>query len=98
MKSILTFLLIVAYSVSFAQNKKDSQGRKQGEWKKAYKDVQVYQYIGQFKNDKPYGEFTYFYKSGNVIGYALFYIWRSWWPATSLATTSTSTTTVYYCG
>lgn len=66
MKSILTFLLIVACSVSFAQNKKDSQGRKQGVWKKAYRDVQVYQYVGQFKNDKPYGEFTYYYKSGNV--------------------------------
>ncbi len=66
MKSILTFLLILACSVAFAQNKKDSQGRKQGVWKKPFKDVQVYKFIGQFKDDKPVGEFTYFYKSGNV--------------------------------
>ena len=66
MKSILTFLLIAACSLSFAQNKKDSQGRKQGVWKKPYQDVQVYQYVGQFKDDKPVGEFIYYYKSGNV--------------------------------
>ena len=66
MKSILTFLLILTCSIAFTQNKKDSQGRKQGVWKKPYKDVQIYKYIGQFKDDKPVGEFTYYYKSGNV--------------------------------
>ena len=66
MKTIFTLLLIAISAVSFSQNKKDSQGRKQGEWKKAHKGVQVYQYVGQFKDDKPYGEFTYYYKSGNV--------------------------------
>lgn len=66
MKLTLTFLLLIVSALSFAQNKKDSQGRKQGPWRKPYKDVQVYKYVGQFKNDKPVGEFTYYYKSGNV--------------------------------
>jgi len=66
MKTIFTLLLILIGSISFAQNKTDNHGRKQGAWKKAYKGIQVYKYVGQFKNDKPQGEFIYYYKSGNV--------------------------------
>ena len=62
------FLTFTFISISaFAQvNQKDAQGRKQGVWKKPYENSTAYVYIGQFKNDKPVGEFTYFYKSGNV--------------------------------
>jgi antitoxin component YwqK of YwqJK toxin-antitoxin module len=70
MKQVLTSLLLLLSFASFSQNqpinKKDSQGKKDGVWKKPYKDVKVYQYVGQFKHGEPYGTFTYYYKSGNV--------------------------------
>ncbi|MBD3636406.1 MAG: hypothetical protein HUJ25_03615 [Crocinitomicaceae bacterium] len=64
-------LLICIFSLSaFAQeqdyNKTDSQGRKQGKWRQAYEDAQMYRYVGQFKDDVPYGKFVYYYKSGAV--------------------------------
>lgn len=66
MKSILTVLILLVGLASFSQNKTDDQGRKQGVWKKGYKNSTVFRYVGQFKNDKPYGEFTYYYESGNI--------------------------------
>lgn len=47
-------------------NQVDEQGRKQGPWQKKYEGINVLQYKGQFKNDKPVGKFTYYYKSSNV--------------------------------
>jgi hypothetical protein len=42
--------------VSMAQlNQTDAKGRKQGEWAKTYPKSRVYQYKGQFKDDKPIG-------------------------------------------
>ena len=86
MKLIVTLILGLFVSVSFGQtiNKKDSQGQKQGVWKKPYKNNAAFQYVGQFKDDKPYGVFTYYYESGNIqskitfskagtIGYNLMY-------------------------
>lgn len=66
MKSILTLLLLTICSLTFSQNKVDAQGKKQGVWKKPYKSNASFQYVGQFKDDKPYGEFTYYYESGNI--------------------------------
>jgi len=70
MKKILIVLIILLNFTSFSQsqpiNKKDSQGKKHGVWKKPYKDVKIYQYVGQFRHGVPYGTFTYYYKSGNV--------------------------------
>lgn len=69
MKLILSVLIaIFVSSLSLAQvpNKLDAQGRKQGEWGKLYEGTRVYMYRGQFKNDKPVGKFTYFYKSSKV--------------------------------
>ena len=45
----------------------DEKGRKQGPFKKYYESAKdkVF-YIGQFKNDIPYGRFTYYYKNGKV--------------------------------
>ncbi|MDG1914852.1 MAG: hypothetical protein P8I55_09725 [Crocinitomix sp.] len=62
------FLTFTFISISaFAQvNQKDAQGRKQGVWKKPYENSTAYVYIGQFKNDKPYGVFTYYYESGKT--------------------------------
>ena len=47
-------------------NQKDSQGRKQGVWKQAYSNVKVFRYVGQFKNDIPYGKFVYYYETAVV--------------------------------
>jgi len=66
MKTILTLILLLSMSLTFSQNKVDAQGRKQGVWKKPYKGNAFFQYVGQFKDDKPYGEFTYYYESGRV--------------------------------
>lgn len=46
-------------------NHVDAQGRKQGFWRKMDKDnLRVYE--GQFKDDIPYGKFTYFYQNGKT--------------------------------
>jgi len=64
-------LVLFGFSFSYAQsNKTDGQGRKQGSWVK-YKDgVKFYQ--GQFKDDKPVGEFLRYYKSGRLLSRSVF--------------------------
>ncbi len=52
-------LFIVAQSI----NQTDANNNKQGKWEKTYSNG-VPRYVGQFKNDKPFGEFEYFYISG----------------------------------
>ncbi|GAB5417785.1 MAG: hypothetical protein Crog4KO_24660 [Crocinitomicaceae bacterium] len=67
MKSKLTLLVLLLASFAFGQlNQVDSRGRKQGEWAKTYPESAVYQYRGEFKDDKPIGKFTYFYESSKV--------------------------------
>lgn len=67
MKSKLTLLVLLLTSFAFGQvNQVDAQGRKQGKWEKTYEGSIVYQYRGQFKDDKPVGKFTYYYESGKV--------------------------------
>lgn len=43
----------------------DASGKKQGKWIKKY-DNEVVRYIGQFKDDKPYGKFQYFTETGEL--------------------------------
>lgn len=62
--NILFFFSIIAASAQV--NQVDTKGRKQGKWEKIYPGTRVYTYKGQFKDDKPIGKFTYFYKSGKV--------------------------------
>src|SRR5688572_17555325 len=65
----ILILLIAACSslISIGQvNQVDANGKKQGVWKKAYENNAVYRYVGQFKDDKPYGKFVYYYESGDV--------------------------------
>lgn len=60
---VVTGLSIV--SSLFAQqswNQTDAQGRKQGPWRKM--EGQVLLYEGQFKDDKPYDTFRYYYPDG----------------------------------
>ncbi len=60
---LFTFLVIPIRSFSQAQNQRDAMGRKQGKWVKTYQYGNV-RYAGQFNNDRPYGQFKYFYESG----------------------------------
>jgi antitoxin component YwqK of YwqJK toxin-antitoxin module len=69
MNRLLVIFILLISAVSFSQtdvNQKDSQGRKQGKWKQAYKDVKAYRYVGQFKDDIPVGKFVYYFENGNV--------------------------------
>lgn len=67
MKFLSTIVITLMAMSSFAQlNQVDAKGRKQGEWAKTYPKSIVYQYRGQFKDDKPVGTFTYFYPNKKV--------------------------------
>ncbi len=46
-------------------NATDAQGRKQGPWSKAWPNGQV-RYTGQFKDDRPVGEFRHFNQQGKL--------------------------------
>jgi antitoxin component YwqK of YwqJK toxin-antitoxin module len=63
LKIFLLLLLVFGPAIAISQtgdtNQVDSQGRKQGYWKKFSKDT--LKYVGTFKDDYPEGEFKYFY-------------------------------------
>lgn len=60
------FLLFAAALVAAqAPNLTDSQGRKQGAWSKAWPNGQV-RYTGQFKDDRPVGEFRHYNDQGKL--------------------------------
>ena len=65
MRLFLVFIFLPL--ISFAQlNAVDKSGKKQGLWKKMYSDGESILYEGQFKDDKPYGKFTFYTKEGKV--------------------------------
>lgn len=64
--NILMVILISTASLYAQVNQVDSKGRKQGPWQKKYEGINVLQYKGTFKDDKPVGTFTYYYKSSKV--------------------------------
>ena len=64
MKNLLFFLLIAVQGIS--QNFIDANGKKQGQWSKLYPGTKVYQYKGQFNDDKPVGTFMYYYQSSKL--------------------------------
>lgn len=63
---ILSIILMMTSAV-FSQGKgqTDEQGRKQGKWIKEYSNGAIL-YKGQFKDDIPYGTFTYYFPTGAV--------------------------------
>ena len=67
MKNIFLAILMLIGIVGFSQegNRTDTKNQKQGEWKKYHKNGML-RYVGNFKNDKPVGEFKYYYDSGNI--------------------------------
>lgn len=60
------FGIVLFTNVVFSQNVTDTKGLKQGPWAKVYPGTKVYQYKGQFKDDKPVGTFTYYYPSSKL--------------------------------
>lgn len=65
-----TILIFLAFLISFSSNSQDLNqvddlGLKQGKWIKTYQNGNI-RYKGQFRNDKPYGTFTYYYEKGAV--------------------------------
>ena len=66
MRFLLFFLLIFSFFCSAQNiNQIDSNGMKQGVWKKTYDNGNL-RYKGNFKNDNPEGIFYYYYKSGEL--------------------------------
>ncbi len=63
-RNLILILILSLFVCSYAQNKIDSQGRKQGEWKKMEEGHLLY--TGQFKDDVPYGVFHYYYPEGGL--------------------------------
>jgi antitoxin component YwqK of YwqJK toxin-antitoxin module len=67
MKIIVLIISVVFCTVSVtSQNLVDAKGKKQGVWSKTYPGTKVFQYKGQFKDDKPTGTFTYYYVSSKI--------------------------------
>ena len=70
-RGILFLVLLVGTSV-VAQNETDAQGRKQGKWVKYHEGTKKVRYQGQFKDDKPFGEFVYYSDEGAVTAVSNF--------------------------
>ena len=66
-RHILFMFTMLFFAPVFSQvNQVDANGLKQGEWRKMTDDGTALKYIGQFKDDKPYGKFVYYYPTGEV--------------------------------
>ena len=67
-KTKIVFLIAFLFSISiFAQsfNEIDDNDQKQGKWVKTHNNGNK-RYEGQFRNNKPYGTFTYYYENGQT--------------------------------
>ena len=66
MKNVIVVIFMLFGFLVFAQgdNKTDAKG-KQGEWKKFHENGNLIK-VGTFKNDKPVGEFKYYYDNGKI--------------------------------
>jgi antitoxin component YwqK of YwqJK toxin-antitoxin module len=73
----LSYILLFVSGIVFSQlptdtiNKTDKTGKKTGFWIKKYENGKI-RYQGRFENDKPIGEFTYFYEDGNLKAISIF--------------------------
>ena len=69
LKRVLIVVLFTLPLMLCAQNRSltnftDANVLKQGSWKVRHESSQAIRYIGQFKDNNPYGLFKYYYKSG----------------------------------
>ncbi len=64
MKTSILLVLICIFNPVFGQNRLDEKGRKQGIWIKKIPQSNAIDYTGQFKDDKPFGTFIYYFPSG----------------------------------
>ena len=64
MKTVIALLFMGLNFILFSQNTKDQEGRKQGYWIKKFPNSNAIDYTGQFKDDKPFGTFIYYFTSG----------------------------------
>ncbi len=70
---LYVFFLLIFFSVKFINaqenqiitNKLNENGQKVGKWEVYYENTKQLRYIGQFENDKPTGNFIYYYPSGS---------------------------------
>ena len=62
---LAALVLTPFYSISQGTNKRDANGMKEGPYVKSYENGKK-KYQGQFKNDKPYGTFTYYFNTGDT--------------------------------
>lgn len=61
----IAIFFIPMFSFSQSQNQEDASGHKQGKWVKTYRYGNL-RYTGQFKDDRPFGQFKYYYESGTI--------------------------------
>ncbi len=67
-KTILLLLLFFpmhGFTQQESLNQLDDRGRRVGNWQGTHDDGSL-RYTGQFRNDRPYGEFRHFYPSGEL--------------------------------
>lgn len=65
MRYILFLIFFLSFN-TYAQNRVDKQGLKQGKWIKYYSNTKNPIYEGEFKDDKPVGLFTYYSQDGKI--------------------------------
>lgn len=68
---LCTLLMFIFINISLSQNVTDQQGLKQGKWMKNYNYGGI-RYEGRFIDDKPVGEFKYYYKDGSLKAITLY--------------------------
>lgn len=75
---LILFIALFHFSIVFAQNANDTinridknTGKKYGYWIKKYPDGKI-KYQGRFENDKPDGEFKYYYEDGKIKAISVF--------------------------
>ncbi|MGB0887303.1 MAG: toxin-antitoxin system YwqK family antitoxin [Vicingaceae bacterium] len=61
---VVIFMLFSLAVFGQEENKTNAKG-KQGVWKRYHKNGML-RYVGNFKDDKPVGEFKYYYDTGNI--------------------------------
>ncbi|MEX1133101.1 MAG: toxin-antitoxin system YwqK family antitoxin [Flavobacteriales bacterium] len=76
LRQLFPLFFILLSCTAFAQpgssdlNRSDAQGRKQGDWAKAWPNGKL-RYQGRFKDDKPMGEFKHFDEEGRLTSIQL---------------------------